>query len=591
MSARPLACPECRTGFEVADLADATWVVCPHCDRRLVVQEALACVATWYYARDTEQRAGPFSWPELRQLAARGEVLPSTWVSWQGAPRWHQAGAIPNLFPPTPVLSVPPAAGTSVEAESIFDDPDAFAAEQAGPLSLRGLRVQATRSVTLGDFQILRKLGAGATAGVYQAWQRSLKRPVALKVLAKHLALQPAVVERFTREARVMDSLVHPNIVRFYGTGKEEGFAFLAMELVEGFTTNALVARRGRFPVGDAVHCALVCARALHYAHLRDIVHRDIKPSNIMVNRLGHLKITDLGLARPVQEEMSLTATGVGVGTPEYMAPEQFHNAKHADRRSDVYGLGGVLYFLLTGKPPFQGDSMVRLFHLKEQGRFVSARQLNHEVPPRLDLIIDKMLARDRQYRYANCESLIADLERLALAHPHLSFNPLHTAPRTAVVDPGDRTEILLVQDDPTDILLAQEGLDEGRVPSNLNVVGSAAEALAFLRREGKYTSALRPNLIIFGRNLLNPTDVETIAAIKQQEDWRPIPLIILTTTTTTVEVLRERGLAVSLSIADVNDLRRLNQFIDQPISGSTVAVVRLPRIASETGREIDAVE
>src|SRR5262249_34193724 len=151
------------------------------------------------------------------------------------------------------------------------------------------------------------------------------------------------------------------------------------------------------------------------YAHERGVVHRDIKPTNVMVSRLGYVKIMDMGLAKPIDEDVSLTASGAGVGTPQYMAPEQARNAKLADHRCDIYGLGGVLYQMLTGVLPFEGETAVELMLAKERGYFPSARRLNREVPDRLDLIIDRMLAKDLRRRYQTCAEAIKDIESLRL--------------------------------------------------------------------------------------------------------------------------------------------------------------------------------
>jgi CheY-like chemotaxis protein len=231
----------------------------------------------------------------------------------------------------------------------------------------------------------------------------------------------------------------------------------------------------------------------------------------------------------------------------------------------------------LTGHKPFQADSMVGLFNAKEGGKFPSARHWNRDVPTRLDLIIDKMLAKDLRHRHASCAEVVRDLESLRVANERLSFSPLQCVTPFDPHDPGERVEILLVQDDPMDILLAQEGLDEGSVPTNLSVVGDVAEAMAFLHQAGKYAAAPRPNLIIFGRSLSGGGEAAAVAAIKQQEALRYIPLIVLTTSSTTAEVLRARGLSVSVNIRSLGELGRLQQLMDHPMNGSTVAVVEVP--------------
>jgi eukaryotic-like serine/threonine-protein kinase len=301
---------------------------------------------------------------------------------------------------------------------------------RSGPASGREAEApNRPRVATLGDFQILKKLGGGAMGVVSLARQAGTDRLTALKVLSKALASQPDYVQRFFREASVLSRLHHPNIVEFCEVGEENGLPYFAMEFIDGFTLDSLLERRGgRLAVGDALYVVMAAARALAYAHERNVIHRDVKPSNIMVNRLGQVKITDLGLAWPLDEDLSLTTSGASIGAPHYMAPEQARNGEQPDPRCDVYGLGGVLYHLLTGTIPFQGDSVVALMLAKERGHFPSARQLNHSIPDRLDLIIDKMLAKDLRYRYPNCYEAIRDMESLGLAEGPRHFNPLHVA-------------------------------------------------------------------------------------------------------------------------------------------------------------------
>ncbi len=169
------------------------------------------------------------------------------------------------------------------------------------------------------------------------------------------------------------------------------------MEYVEGISAAAAMRRLGgRLPIGDALHIALKCAQALRYAHANRIVHRDVKPENVMITRLGHIKITDLGLAKPLSEDSALTESGTTLGTPKYMAPEQARDAKRADHRSDLYALGGVLYHFVTGAPPFTADTVLELQVAKEQGHFQPVRSLNPESPARLDLILQMLLNWDR---------------------------------------------------------------------------------------------------------------------------------------------------------------------------------------------------
>jgi serine/threonine-protein kinase len=274
----------------------------------------------------------------------------------------------------------------------------------------------------LDDFRLLQKIGEGAMGAVYRGRQISIDREVAVKVLFPHVARTRKLVERFYREARVSGRLDHPNIVQGYGVGEDKGWHYFAMEFVPGDSLQEWLDRVGKLSVGDALLVTLACARALQYAHDVGLVHRDIKPANILITRRGEVKVADLGMVKLLDEDMGLTKTGHGVGTPWYMPLEQARNAKETDGRCDIYALGCMLYCMLTGQPPFTQPTLVEVIQAKEIGTFPPARQANPEVPERLDLMIAKMAHKVARYRYARCAELIQDLERLGLANKQLSF-------------------------------------------------------------------------------------------------------------------------------------------------------------------------
>ncbi len=276
--------------------------------------------------------------------------------------------------------------------------------------------------VQLGDFKLVRKLGEGGMGVVYLARQVSLDRPVAIKTLSPEFAKKEAFVQRFIRESRSMAKLQHQNMVQVYAADSFKGVHYAAIEFIDGQSMQDWMDQLGKLPVGDAVHIILVCAAALKHAHDLNMIHRDIKPDNILVTKKGVVKIADFGLAKALDEDQSMTQSGTGLGTPLYMAPEQARNAKYVDNRTDVYALGTTLYYFLTGELPFSGDSTLELIVAKEKGVFKTARKLNSQVPERLDLMIDKMLAKDPNYRYADCAELVNDLQSLQLSSPALSF-------------------------------------------------------------------------------------------------------------------------------------------------------------------------
>ncbi len=282
--------------------------------------------------------------------------------------------------------------------------------------------IQKKKITRLGDFKLIKKLGQGGMGEVYLAQQVSLDRKVALKTLSRNLAKQPAFVERFLRESRAMAKLQHPNIVQVYAADSVNSIYFAAIEFIDGQSMQDWMNDVGKLSVADAVHVILVCAEALQQAHSQNIVHRDIKPDNILVTKNGIVKVADFGLAKALGEDVSMTQSGTGLGTPLYMAPEQARNAKNVDHRADIYALGTMLYFFVTNALPYAGDSTLELIIAKETGKFKPAKSLNAEVPERLDLMIDKMMAKEPEHRYSSCEEIIHNLESLNLASSKLSF-------------------------------------------------------------------------------------------------------------------------------------------------------------------------
>ncbi len=283
--------------------------------------------------------------------------------------------------------------------------------------------------ITFGDFILTKRLGQGAMATVYKAWQISFERKIALKVLHKHASENPKLVERFYREARTMGELDHPNIVQGYSVGEVDGYHYFAMEYVSGKSLQDWILALGKLSVGDALFITLECAKGLLYAHNRGLIHRDIKPDNILITRYGQVKVADLGMVKSMDDEMSITQTGHAVGTPWYMPLEQAHNAKKIDKRSDIYSLGCVLHCMLTGTPPFTGNTIFEVIRTKNVGTVPLARKFNDEVPEKLDLIIAKMAAKLPQDRFQSCEEVIESLNSLRLSSRYLSFNHKKNAP------------------------------------------------------------------------------------------------------------------------------------------------------------------
>src|SRR5260221_7832679 len=180
-----------------------------------------------------------------------------------------------------------------------------------------------TGEMRLGEFLLVKRLGKGATGTVYLARQESQNRDVAVKVLAKHLASNPTILQRFQREARLMAALDHPHILRGYAVGEDRGYHYLAMEYVDGISLGNWLQKVERLSVGDTLHIVMAALDGLQYAHDQGLIHRDIKPDNIMITSAGAVKVADLGLAKGIADDLSLTQTGFSTGTPVYMSPEQ----------------------------------------------------------------------------------------------------------------------------------------------------------------------------------------------------------------------------------------------------------------------------
>jgi eukaryotic-like serine/threonine-protein kinase len=295
-----------------------------------------------------------------------------------------------------------------------------------------------------GRYRIVRKLGAGGMADVYLAEDQELGRRVAIKILNGRHANDDQFIERFRREAKNAAALNHPNIVSIYDRGEAEDTYYIAMEYLDGRTLKELVVGHGQAPVRVAVEYARQILSALRFAHRHGIVHRDIKPHNVLVDREGRVKVTDFGIARAGTSQM--TETGSIVGTAQYLSPEQAKGGE-VDQRSDLYSLGIVLYELLTGKTPFEGDTPVEIAmkHLSTPPQPPS--KLRPDIPHELDLVVLRALAKDPDDRYQSADEMEGDLERVsrgARVAPATkeSATQVMRAPTPPVVEPTAATMI-----------------------------------------------------------------------------------------------------------------------------------------------------
>jgi serine/threonine-protein kinase len=281
-----------------------------------------------------------------------------------------------------------------------------------------------------GRYRVEDVLGRGGMASVYRARDVELERPVAVKVLAEHLADRPDFHDRFLREARLAAQLSHPNIVQVFDVGEEDGKPFIVMECVEGSTLADELKEHGRLEPEEVVDLALQICGGLEHAHATGLVHRDIKPQNLLLRPDGAVKIADFGIARAA-ETTRLTQIGSVLGTAAYLAPEQALG-EEVTASADVYSLGCVLYELLTGRTPYIFQTLPELAVKHREEAIEPLRELRPEIPERLEAAIMHALARNPDYRP---ESAAAFAEELAAASPDPPTRPLPISTGTAATE------------------------------------------------------------------------------------------------------------------------------------------------------------
>jgi len=262
----------------------------------------------------------------------------------------------------------------------------------------------------LGRYEVIGELGQGAMGIVYKAKDPLIDRIVAIKTINLSLAQEEKeeYEGRFYQEAKAAGRLNHPNIVTIYDVGKSGDIAYIAMEFLQGRELRDVMNDVGLLPVDQVLDIVAQVASGLAYAHEHEIVHRDVKPSNIMMIRDGHVKITDFGIARMASSAVR-TQTGMVLGSPKYMSPEQVMG-KEIDQRSDIFSLGVMLYEMLTGQAPFNGENVNAIMYQTLNGVPVPADTLNPAVPEMLNFIVAKALAKKLEDRYANAKDFAADL-------------------------------------------------------------------------------------------------------------------------------------------------------------------------------------
>jgi eukaryotic-like serine/threonine-protein kinase len=384
----------------------------------------------------------------------------------------------------------------------------------------------------VGDrYRVEARIGQGGMAEVYRGFDPVLSRTVAIKVLLPQFARDAGFVARFRREAQAAARLNQPNIVGVFDTGADGDRQYIVMEFVEGRTLAEFLAGGRTLTPMQAVDLTQKVASALASAHAQGIVHRDIKPGNIMVTRDGTVKVMDFGIAR-MQTDITAPQTSSVIGTPAYLSPEQAQG-QAVDARSDLYSLGCVLYELLAGRPPFTGDTPVAIAYKQVNEMPVPPSAHNPDVPPRLDAVVMKCLAKNPANRYQTAEELSADLERVKQGQD------VEATPLMAAGLGGDATQVI-ARPAPTQVMPPPEedgssrkvwlGVLIGLLIFALLAAGGYLIARAISSKNAP-TVVTMPNLV--GKSLddatqtLQANDLVLGSVTKQQTDAQPKNTVI----------------------------------------------------------------
>jgi len=269
----------------------------------------------------------------------------------------------------------------------------------------------ATGTTFAGRYQVIEELGRGGMGKVYKVFDKDIQEKIVLKLLKPEIAADKKTIERFRNELKFARKISHRNVCRMYDLSTEQGYHYITMEFVPGEDLKSFIKRVGQLPVGKAISIGKQVCEGLEEAHRQGVVHRDLKPRNVMIDREGNVRIMDFGIARSLQAK-GITGSRMMIGTPEYMSPEQVEG-KETDQRSDIYSLGIIMYEMVTGKVPFEGDTALTIALKHKTETPPDPRESNAQVPPDLSRLIHKCMAKNREQRFQRTDEVLSELKKI----------------------------------------------------------------------------------------------------------------------------------------------------------------------------------